>query len=326
MRILGCVPVYADSPHDALWRELAKTHHVDLWGHGRDGYVRGAPLGEAQARFGGKPYDLVLCADPGRRDSSPWDLSGVDASYTAAFIIDGCYGVQKTVDWARGQHLDLLLVRGRDDVPAVREAAANSAAVEWLPFGYDPDVFHDYHLPKRWDVGVFGHLGSPYPARSRARDLLDAQSEFSVLDAALGGCETPVVTGVEYARLINQCRVVVVGCGKWRYVVQKYYEVPACGVALVATKPEHGFEQLFAPGVHLDLFADDCTDLLEVVGGLLGNEPRRLRLAAAGHAHALSHHMNAHRVKWLERILGWPPTRTLNLPRSTRATRGPTRR
>ena len=306
MRILGCVPVYRDSPLDALWLELAKSHEVDLWGAGREGYVAGLPLGEVQARFGGEPYDLALAADPARKGSEWWDFAGLDAGLCAAFVHDGCYGVEGHTRWARQHRLDLVLVRGRDDVAAVRRLMP-TCRVEWLPFGIDPGIFRDYGEPTRYDVGIFGHLGHPYPVRERAREVLRRQGGLRVLDATLGGCEHPEATGAGYARLINSCRVAVATCGVHRYVFMKYYEVPACGVALVANRPAHGFGRLFVPGMHLEVFRDDCSDLAGLLGELLADDARRERLARAGREHVLARHTNARRVAQLEEIVAGVP-------------------
>ena len=306
MRILGCVSVYRDSPLDALWLELAKTHEVHLWGAGREGHVPGLPLGAVQRRFGGAPYDLVLAADPGNKASERWDFAGVDAHHCAAVVQDGYHGVATFARWANRHRLDLVLARGRDDLPAVQRACPGIRC-EWLPFGVDPGVFRNYGEEKRFDVGIFGHRGGVYPVRERARRVLASQRRLAVLDATVEGRASPRVVGADYARAVASCRIAVATCGVPRYVHMKYYEIPACGTALVANRPAHGFERLFTPGVHLELFRDDASDLLPLLHELLGDRAALERLTARGRRHVLSHHTNAHRVRQLEELLARLP-------------------
>ena len=297
MRILGAVPTYADSPLDGLWLELARRHDVTLWGEGRPGYRRGTPLREVAG-----DADLVLLADPARKHSEWWNVHGVRGQVAAVFV-DSCYDFGTRAAWASRHGIALVLLRAKDDVPKY-QAALPHARVAWLPFGFDPDAFRDYGEAKRWDLGIFGHLGRHnYPVRERVREVLLEQGELSVFDGCVPGDQPPALTGEAHARAIGRCKVAVATSNVYGHVVQKYYEIPACRTALVAERARHGFGELFVPGIHLAVF-DGPRSVVDIVGRLLDDDARLGALAEAGHRHVHAHHTNAHRVEQLERLLG----------------------
>lgn len=296
MKILGAVPAYPDSPLDGLWLELAKTHDVTLWGAGRPGYRRGTPLEDVM-----HDADLALLADPVSKGAEAWDCSGLRCR-KAVVLVDTHHGRESRAAWIARQRIGLVLLRARDHVSAFR-ALLPETHVEWLPFGFDPAMFHDYGEAEAYDVAILGHLGADaYPVRERARRVLLDQDRFSVLDACIAGDRSPWLTGEGYARAIGMARVAVATCGRPRYVHQKYLEIPACGTRLVANEPANGFRDMFTPDAHLKLFRDDGSDLLAAVEAALA-AGEALRERAFRHVHA--HHTNRCRVTQLERILGW---------------------
>ena len=299
MRIFGAVPVYDDSPLDGLWLALAKDHEMTLWGEGREGYRRGTPLRDVAGNA-----DLVLLADPVRKGSEWWDARRAGPKVAAVFV-DSCYDRGTRIRWVKDHGIPLVLLRAKDDVAAY-QAALPEARVEWLPFGFDRDVFHDYQELKQYDVAIFGHLGIHcYPARERARRVLLEHSQFTVLDGCVPGDVAPRLTGEAYARALASARIGVVTTNVYGHVVQKYYEVPAVRTALVCQRARHGFDEMFAPGEDCVLFRDDCADLVRVIRSLLSDAERLRRLTDAGWARVTGCHTNEERVVRLERILGW---------------------
>jgi len=296
MKILGAVPAYPDSPLDGLWLELAKTHDVILWGAGRPGYERGAPLADVAG-----DADLALLADPASKGAEAWDCSGLRCR-KAAVLVDTHHGRRRRAAWIARQGVDLVLLRARDHAPAFR-ALLPGTRVEWLPFGFDPIVFHDYGEARVHDVAIVGHLGvDAYPVRERARRVLLDQDRFSVLDACIAGDRPPLLTGEGYARVLGMARVAIATCGIPRYVHQKYLEIPACGTLLVGNEPANGFRDILTPDAHLKLFRDDGSDLLTAIDAALAAGDA-LRTRACQRVHA--RHTNRCRVAQLERMLGW---------------------
>ena len=86
------------------------------------------------------------------------------------------------------------------------------------------------------------------------------------------------------------------------YVVQKYFEVPACKTAMVARRTTNGLDELFTEREHYVGFDPDCSDLVGAVHTALADSET---LARRGLLHAHASHTDSHRADELERMLGW---------------------
>lgn len=293
-RIIGAVPVNCSSPMDGLWLELEKLHDVLLWGPGRPGYTRRRQLqtlGEA---------DLVLTADPYRGDSEQWEVVGLTSPLVCVFT-DTDRKFERRVDWLKRIKPKMLLLRVKDDVPRFREALPD-LRVEWLPFGFNPNIFHDWREPKEYDVAMFGLRNERYPTRCKARELL--AKEFGTRFADFTSETRDWPSGVTYARRINRARVAIVTGGLPGFVVQKYYEIPACRVAMVAAKVGNGLDELYEDGAEFVSFDAEGETLIPKVHALLKGDAWKA-VAEAGFTRAHRDHTNGCRVHTLEGMLGW---------------------
>ena len=286
MRILGCCPVWNDSPLDALWVELARRHDMTWAGKGREIPPEGGVLlGPDEDDY----FDLILMADPARPDSSWWEVRGF-AGVRASVWLDS-WNVNEPspsgyIAWARKQRLDLLYLRVEQDVARIQEWLPDTK-VCWLPFGFDPGVFHDKGLPRDMDVAMFGHFSHHYPVRHKAREILREHFGEAFYDFTIPGDVHPTVTGHEYATLLNRCKVVVntsgvveIGDRTYRPANQKYLEIPACRAAMVCTDAD-------SFGLEVARFKDDCESLPGIVETLLNDE--RLRRGSAAYAYSSVH-------------------------------------
>lgn len=295
-RILGAVCVNCSSPMDGLWLELERRHDVLLWGPGRPGHEPRRQLETLGA------FDLVLLCDPYRGDSEKWEVVGLSSPAVYVFT-DTDRRFRERVDRISRMKPKMLLLRVKDDVEKFREALPDQR-VEWLPFGFNPRVFHDWGEPKQYDVAMFG-VRNPerYPTREKARRLLAKEFGTRFMDFTSDKRDWP--SGVTYARRINRCRVAVVTGGIPGFVVQKYYEMPACRAAMVAQRVENGLGELFEEGKEYCGFASDCSDLLVKVRKLLDHPGFCREVADAGYRRAHLCHTDADRADELERMLGW---------------------
>jgi hypothetical protein len=152
--------------------------------------------------------------------------------------------------------------------------------------------------PRTIDVGFAGNL-NPAVQRERA-PWLDR-----VRALAQGGVAVAVTTGVfghDYGRFLNRCRI------GWNRSIRgemnlRGFEIPACGALLLMERSNLEVADYFVPGEECVLHGDD--DLEDVVAGLLADEPRRARIAAAGHARVQQHRLG-NRLAELSALLTRP--------------------
>jgi len=149
--------------------------------------------------------------------------------------------------------------------------------------------------PRDLDVGFVGNL-NPVVQRERAPWLARLQG--------LGNYGVDVhvrndVRGADYGRFLNRCRI------GWNRSIRgemnlRAFEVPACGALLLQERSNLEIADFFVPGEECVLYGDD--DFEHVVLELLGDEPRRQRIAAAGQRR-LHEHRFANRVTQLAEML-----------------------
>jgi len=117
--------------------------------------------------------------------------------------------------------------------------------VRHIPHVADPAIFRNLALPKEWDVVTVGaQSGKIYPLRRQCRQacVLLRERGFRCLDFAHPGNELTDATTLDhlrhFAKVCNQARIVTFCASIYKYRLQKYVEVPACGAAVAADFPE----------------------------------------------------------------------------------------
>jgi hypothetical protein len=145
------------------------------------------------------------------------------------------------------------------------------------------------------DVAFAGNL-NPVVQRERAGWI------ERVLRLRESGARVAVQSGVfgdGYAALLNRARI------GWNRSIRgemnlRAFEVPACGALLLMEEENLEVRDFFVPDEEVVLYGAD--DFEEVVRDLLADEPRRARIAAAGHRRVQEHRMSK-RLDELERVL-----------------------
>jgi hypothetical protein len=144
--------------------------------------------------------------------------------------------------------------------------------------------------PRDLDLGFAGNL-NPAVQRERA-PWLDRVRRLAERD--VGAIVTDQVRGEAYGRFLNRCRL------GWNRSIRgemnlRAFEVPACGAVLLMERENREVADFFVPGEECVLYGAD--DFEDVVTGLLADDARRARIAAAGHArvqqHRLGHRLGA---------------------------------
>ena len=101
--------------------------------------------------------------------------------------------------------------------------------IEFYPFSMDETRFYPMGIPKKYDVSLIGNMSSSYyPLRNAVHKALFGKS-LNYHHPAMG-----IFVKDEFARHINESKICVTGSSSYKYLVQKYYEVTACGTLLMA--------------------------------------------------------------------------------------------
>lgn len=152
--------------------------------------------------------------------------------------------------------------------------------------------------PRDIDVAFAGNLN---PAVQRERAPWIAR----LADLSLLGARVEVRQGLQgraYGDLLARTRI------GWNRSIRgemnlRAFEVPACGALLLMERDNLEVRDFFVPDEECVLHGDD--DLEAIVTDLLHDEPRRLRIASAGHARVQQHSLG-NRMPALLSVLGAP--------------------
>lgn len=111
--------------------------------------------------------------------------------------------------------------------------------VEWVPHSASPDFVLRYNERPENSIFLSGRIDHHYPLRQTMKSLCDGR-RYSITYHHHPGyhCsydyERDRVIGRGYAELINKHRAAFTDSLKYKYVVAKYFEIPATGALLVA--------------------------------------------------------------------------------------------
>jgi len=117
--------------------------------------------------------------------------------------------------------------------------------VYFLPWSVDCEK-HTWKR-KKVDVTFIGNVGSTYPLRQEMwEDLYYVARGYKIVremrppgktfDRKI--CESSSkYVGDDYCKLLNETRIMIFGCSKYRYPLQKYFESAASGCLILADEP-----------------------------------------------------------------------------------------
>jgi len=153
--------------------------------------------------------------------------------------------VPKSLDYLKNAKINLILTT-YDKAQESRYTQifqTLNVPIEFYPFSVDPNMFKPMNIPKKYDIAVIGNMSSSYyPIRNKAHEALkNAGYRY----------HHPFIKQYvreEFARHINECKICVTCSGSFKGLVQKYYEVTACGTLLMADRCMDLEEQHFIPG------------------------------------------------------------------------------
>jgi hypothetical protein len=179
--------------------------------------------------------------------------------------------------------------------------------VRWIPHAASNDFsLRLNHAPEN-AILLSGFIGSLYPLRWRMREL-ESEGRFPIVRHAHPGYherfdhETDARVGAGYAHLIRRYLAAFTDALTFRYVVAKYFEIPATGSLLAADGSVAGplGELGFEPGVHY--VPVTLENLEERLGYILedANRGEIDEIRRRGQQLALSCHRTCHRARAID--------------------------
>ena len=116
---------------------------------------------------------------------------------------------------------------------------AGSKQLAWVPHSASPDFMVPYNSHPENSIFISGAAGRYYPLRERMRTL-HAQGDYALVCQPHPGYYTGFDyeqdgnLGRSHAMKINNCRAAFTDSSIFKYVVAKYFEIPATGALLLA--------------------------------------------------------------------------------------------
>lgn len=189
--------------------------------------------------------------------------------------------------------------------------------------GINPHLFEEtlkggvYHLPwsvdcdkhawcnKKIDVTFAGNVSETYPLRkemwnnlyhvARGYKIVRAlKPDGKTFDRKLAEVEHPYV-GEDYCRLLNETKIMIFDCSKYRYPVQKYFEASASGCLMVCDEPSSAKKLGFIDGeTYVDVNLYDWDSVLRYC---LENYDSVKRIMRNGLKNTLMNHSHEKRAK-----------------------------
>ena len=163
----------------------------------------------------------------------------------------------------------------------------------------NPDLYHDYRLPKVIPVLFTGSLAVHYPWRNRINKKIaqvypSLQSpHFGWIGPATVRAASRMVYGEQYARVINAAWVAPT-CGTIaNEVIRKHFEIPACNTCLI-TQPTPAIEAAGFKDLLNCVFSDE-DDIVERLDWLFQRPDELEKIARSGRELVEKYHTIRHR-------------------------------
>lgn len=161
------------------------------------------------------------------------------------------------------------------ETPLLSQLDAQQPRILWPGFAFDPALHRPLHLERVWDVTFIGNLNHA---------LQQGRSTYLERLARLSGWRIQILGGVygdAYVRLLNQSRVVFNHSIRGE-MNMRAFEAPACGALLLMEADNQELAAFLQPGESCLTYTAENFE--QVVTAILGDEPRRAQIAAAGQA------------------------------------------
>lgn len=195
--------------------------------------------------------------------------------------------------------LDLILPLSRNQTDILIDAGFRKEQIAPIPFGCAPGLFDGPEIERDIDVIAAGFdAGRDYATFFEGIGRLKVTVDLLCSPMNLSGFEVPsnvrvhgVVPYDQYRQMMRRARVVAVPTKELAYPTGQSValDAAAAGAALAITGTVPLREYFSSQEAEL-IDVGDAQGWGEAISCLLGNEPRRAGLAAAGQRHVRTHH------------------------------------
>ncbi len=249
-------------------------------GDSRPGLPSNVDLGKLVEGLASRP-DLFLYVDSGERSYLPYGVETLECP-TAALLIDVHLGGR--LRRPLSTLFDYVFVAQRDFVSSYQSGP--SQHVEWLPLACDPAVHKLEDLPRTYDVGFVGNIGSKGDRRRRLLKALE--SRFTLNDYRRHYPREAMAGIYSQSKIVFNCAIA-------NDVNMRVFEAMASGALLVTNRVGNGLLDLFQDGKHIVTYETE-SELLDRVAFYLDHADEREEIARAGQALVLANHTYARRA------------------------------
>lgn len=203
--------------------------------------------------FGEEDIDLILLTDcwnlrnlkQGLNYTGLENLNCKKAIMLCDFWSEANCQIEEYVEFINQHNIDFILSYFRAPLYLWKNLEIHKKLI-WFPPSFDPKLFNDWGLTKKWDVGNLNadiqKRTTFYPERYEMHERLKKMEGISYLTARHPGTgilprNTPLI-GKNFSEAINQCRMFFTsGNMQYRNFAPKYVEIMASHSCLMAYEP-----------------------------------------------------------------------------------------
>ena len=190
------------------------------------------------------------------------------------------YNEMHDVNWTlkeiKESRSKLVICHHLNDCEEYKERNIEGITLEYVGHCAEKTIFKDYGFEKKYDLMLGGYVNGHYPLRQRLKKILEKlKTRYKVYihphpGYDLNDAHTDKYL-IEFAKKINQSKIVVTDSGKPRSRYGKYIEIPACNTVLAADYPNDSADD-YSYMIKLDIKMSDKQIEDKLIHHLKNNE------------------------------------------------------
>jgi len=194
----------------------------------------------------------------------------------------------------------------------IEKMTENGLSSTLLPYGFDPEIFHDRCLPKTFDVGFSGalHQSKYYPTGSFANENIRMKIHEAIKESGVSffwngsdSISDRINDYEDYAKKIGSCKVWIATKAAFGDVTPRFYEVLASGTVLLCEETDPEYDSILVDDYNCVKFKADLSDFSSKLLRLANDDEYRKRIAENAVSDSQMRHTWQHRARHVERII-----------------------